>query len=265
MFRIPSVRLSTYVVSKIEPALHRFAEGRLLNEELVCEFVSNQKPAIKSIQDLIFMHRLAQAHVRTPVEEIKTYLYSATDQLSESLPNIATGHLSVLCSCLADSPFQNTTLLRQTISEILGRTEEQIAPRMIARMCKGLLKLSTSKKEEVSEIVDRLQTLVDSIPAIDLHVTDILNLASAGNQINLRPNVVKHAETLVPFMSDAQARKALQLFGKIQGAESVIVDIKRNLIRSRPRRAKSMEVEGAGLPEVGKAPHFQYVRKIDLR
>lgn len=266
MLRTSPYRVSSFVVSRIEPALHRFAEGRPLTEELVSEFALNQKPVIESVQDLVFMHRLVQAHVPSPSNELNEFLSQSSIKIFNSLESISTSHLSVICSCLADSNPSNADLLEQSISELLRRTEESFPTRIVARMCKGVARLAKLRKDkDLNEVRTRLQEILETVPVIDLHVNDIIHIASAGNLIEIPEHVMKHAEVLVPFMSDVQARRALELFTKTKGSESVVAEIKRNLVRSRPARAKRIEVDNAGLPEVGKAPHFHYVRKIDLR
>jgi hypothetical protein len=261
-----SVRRSQYIVSRIESTLTHFAEGKSLDGDLVSLFIENQTPDIQSVSDLVFMTRLVNEYVKSPSDSIREYLKGNSSRLLMSSASFSSNHLSVLLSALAEAKILELENITALVAELLGRTDDELRPRVVSRICKALARLEPS--DQLETWITKTQQLVNHVNELELHVTQFLQIASlaaAHPSLVLPKNILQHGELLVPFMSDGQARLALSLFTRIDGEASIVQEIKKNLVRARPRRAKSLNVEDARLPEVQKAPYFAYVRKLDLR
>ena len=260
------VRRSPYVVSRIESTLTHFAEGKPIDGDLVSNFIENQTPQIESVSDLVFVTRLVNEFVKSPSDNVSEYLKGSSTQLLESIGSVSSGHLSVLLSALSEAKTLQVENISALLAELLGRDNDELRPRVVSRICKALARLEHS--DQVAAWITRSQELVNEIHDLDLHVTQFLQIASLAAvhpSFVVPKNILDHGELLVPFMSDEQARLALSVFKRIDEEASIVKEIKKKLVRAKPRRAKSLNVEDAGLPEIPKAPYFGYVRKLDLR
>lgn len=243
------------MVSRLETSLSRFAEGRQINPDLVSEYLINQKPTIESVSDLILLARLIGS--KTPGEPVVQYITS-------NMPppdSMTTKHLSVLVSTLSDLEWVHPSALSTLLEELIGRPHSSCV-RVVARLCKGVSKLES--RDEA--LLAKVKALVDSIEVGDIHVEQLLQiaeLAAKETSFVLSEQLNTHATMLVPFMSDAQAKRALKIFKTVNPESETVAEIKRHLVRAKPRRSKTLG--DAGLESVPQAPYFGYVRKIDLR
>ena len=260
-------RCCTYVLSPLEVSLGQFVQGRSLSGGVVSEFIRNceKPPVVETLQDVVYLTRLVQGHVQNPAMEIRSFLQERTNAIMQSLDEVSSTHLSVLISCLSDSPWLDGDVVTQAaLREIL--TRETNVPRVVGRICKGLSVLVKRKANmNDTEMLGKAQELINNIEVSEIQINDfleILNLQSlCVDCIRVPDTVLTHGALLVPFMTDAQARRALG----IVKTGPIADEIKRKLVRAKPRRAKTIEVEQVGPAEVSRPPHFEYVRKLDLR
>jgi hypothetical protein len=262
-------RACSFVISRFENAFKRFTEGKPIDGKAVADFFVEQQPSPGSIHDLVYLHRLAQSYIRNPPAEIKKLLDERTVDVMADCETLSSGQLSVLISCLTDwraSPDLNLTRAVQTI---LDREHLTLQPRIFARICKGIACLAKTKEENMQLFAQKAQELLHRVPVAEVLVSDMIEIANlaASKSVNftITHDFLEHAKLLVPFMSDTQARRSLDIFSKIEGSSEIVDELKRNLVRHRPKRSKAFTVDGAGLPETPKAPHYEYVRKLDLR
>ncbi len=258
-------RTSTHVLSRLEGAVTEFAQGRPISSQLVSEFITSQKPVMESVHDVVYMHRLVGAVMKKPLEnDIKDHLKNSSKSIIENPKSLSTPHLSVLVSCLADSHAVDKVSRRTLVMDLMDRLsqiEGPIPPRFVSRICKGLI-----QRKEESEY-SKVNDIIAKTEISEIQINDFINIANLcmSKKFAIPEKIMRHGELLVPFMSGDQARRALAIFNKIDANSSIVSELKRNLVRRKPRRAKGLEVESAGLDEAQKAPHFEYVRKIDLR
>ena len=257
MFRSLPVRCR-FVVSPIETALNAFASGQPLSAAIVSAFILNQQRKIESLNDYVFVHHLVASHSAMS-EEVSSFLQTTRSVLS--LSGISSKGLSVIVSVLANSG-TDPECLKECITEIASRDEKELAPRVIARLCKGLATLKDNAVDD--NVMAFMQSAVENLAVSDLKPIELLHILSAP--IVPSSAVLERLTTMMPLMSDQDAHLALRVLKPLPGTEEIVAELKKKIVRSKPKRNKYFKLEEPlGLPEVPKAPHFEYVRKIDLR
>ena len=202
-------RSGFFVISPIEITLQAYLQGNPLSNESVSSFVVNQRPQIKSINDFVFIHRLADKYCfdgpaqKPRYDGVIDYLKSGDLDISSE----STTHLSVLISVLADSKVALNDLLHRCITEILDRDEET---REIARICKGLARLANEEYPYDGILLCQLtEELRKTKPILDIeHLISCLELASADIRFDLS-DFYGEISLMGPLMTPSQAAQSL--------------------------------------------------------
>ena len=253
-----------FILSPLESTLNRFAEGKLVDSAIVSSFLVNQQPKIESLNDFVFVHRLVSSHRVELFPELRQYLAATTESLP--IADMSSKGLSVVISTVADSGF-NLEFLRACVTDIANREHVELHPRIIARICKGVSALAKVDMSVDDHVIEFLKTALAELDWADMKPKDliqIISLASVHGGL-VSGTLINRVTVLAPFFTDAEAHVAVNLLGSLPDAEEAVTAVKKNLIRTKSARNKAFKIEQPGLPEAPRAPHFQYVRKIDLR
>ena len=248
--------LRKFLVSPIEASFLRYCQGKELSEEMVSSFILSQeleRPML--LNDLVFLHRLAQSFPDLKNPKIDLFLQTSLKQFP--LDHVSSRGITLLLSCAAD--LKLTMCIPDLVEEYFSRPEEDAGePRLVARICKALIQLN-ERDDLLIQKANRLISIL-KIDEVEIkHIFPIFGLANSDSRIEVSTQLQERALLLVPFMDAGDAKKLVNIIEKYP---LIATKLKKHMGMTNPRlRSKGERL----LPQVDKAPHYGYVRKIDLR
>lgn len=254
-----TVRYSHAVISELEKELFTFCKGADLNSGIVSDFMLSVRDRPNAVErkasNIVFLHRLAEMFCKDQVSWI--------DKRVAELPlaEMSTRVVTVVLGCCSSTETRTSVM-----NELISRPAEELRePRFIARLFQALVGFSPVP----AQWIERINELVTLVPISDVqihHLSPILRM-----RIAIPPPFLERAVQLVPFMGPKDAEgllKIIQTSEKFYHSSSLIVELKKHILRANPRRGKKILKEippDAGPAKSSKTPYYSYVRKIDLR
>ena len=209
MFRKYALAASSKLAS-LEASLAEFTAGRMLDGNLVSEFLSIAKPSMSSPAEVVFFRRLANTYC--PDHE------QYADALEpSSVPTLA---LSVVVSCLADSSPTQLPLLELCVRELISRQPGE--PRVLARLCKGVVKLA--RMDLVEEVAGSLEN-ADWSKFTPSQMVQFLRFGVIGDEKFLSTKFLTQLSLLAPLLSASESVSSLVSLASIPPTSAVHASI----------------------------------------
>lgn len=254
-------RASTWILSELEFRLFNYCKGNNLDSSIVESFLENQKPRIKQPNDLVFVHRLYQEFCNNSKSR-DLFEYMEKSLIEIPINDVSSRGLTVLVSCL-DVPSGVESLLEEILNSrpIHDFTE----PRFVSRICKGLLKIKPTES-----MMEKINVLIQNQDINQVNISDlesVFKLGSADSRLIMPEKFIERAIVLAPFINAQHSKKLVSVISNKNSELSIL--LAKNIVRSpssrKLRKRFDIDKEKLVLPQVSNAPHFAYVRKIDLR
>ena len=253
-------RASTWILSELEFSLFNYCKGNNLDSSIVEAFLENQKPKIKQLNDLVFVHRLYQEFCKDSKSR-DLFEYMEKSLIEIPINDVSSRGLTVLVSCL-DGPSVESFL-----EEILNSRpiHDFTEPRFVSRICKGLLKIKPTES-----MMEKINVLIQNQDINQVNISDlesVFKLESADSRLIMAEKFIERAIVLAPFINAQHSKKLVSVISNKNSELSIL--LAKNIVRSpssrKLRKRFDIDKEKLVLPQVSNAPHFAYVRKIDLR
>ena len=221
----PTPRLQQFFfISPLENLYTDFRKGKPVCSATVASFICDKKPEIKTVDDYVYVHRLATENMSQLTQKVHASLSESIELLD--LSAIPTSPLSVLLTCSCE--LENDSVSQKILSEIFSRDgNEKMSTSIVVRLLRAISNSPTSEWDE------KLSLILGSIDLSNLSLDDMLMLLRSSNKDVSRKALARLADIAPLVTPDESVLILLEIASRnplSTSVPSLITDLKKNIL-----------------------------------